>query len=57
MKCIMNYVGIFFLVFADNMLHYKATLHVLSLLIKKVKQSHYRPSGLWGSGRLRLQIF
>jgi len=25
--------------------------------VKKVKQSHYRPSGLWGSGRLRLQNF
>ena len=23
----------------------------------KVKKSHYRPSGLWGSGRLRLQNF
>jgi hypothetical protein len=24
---------------------------------KKVKYYHYRPGGLWGSGRLRLQNF
>jgi hypothetical protein len=26
-------------------------------MVKKVEYSHYRPSGLWGSGRLRLQNF